>query len=350
MKDRLASLVVLALVSASSAAFAADALIPAKRLIVLSASAVVFDSKADTPYPIPPGGGGGDPTMNGGSLRIWDVGNPTNEEVYTLPAIKWVAQGPNRYKYNGAGTPADPCQINLRDDLITIDCDQATTTLTTPLSGEAGITLTLGASVQRYCAVMGGSLVSNRSDFYKRTNSPAPAVCEPTPVPFEEPLAAKVAVVKPQGLARFVSRPGVTTLPDTAGEAPVVVGGTVRVFDTDGGGAGDISYPLPANRWKTAGLGYKYRGPIGDPCPTVLLMPNVVKALCRREAVDLVPPFTGDAVFVITAGTDARYCVQFGGDEIRNDALVYKHKNADAPASCPSPSGAFLEVSADVLD
>jgi len=53
---------------------------------------------------------------------------------------------------------------------------------------------------------------------------------------------------------------------------------------------------------------------------------------------------------VITAGSGARYCVQFGGDEIRNDAVLTKRKFADAPASCPSPSGAFLDGGADLWE
>jgi len=53
---------------------------------------------------------------------------------------------------------------------------------------------------------------------------------------------------------------------------------------------------------------------------------------------------------VITSGASARYCVQFGGEEVRNDAVLFKRKNADAPVTCPSPSGAFLEVGADLFE
>jgi hypothetical protein len=40
--------------------------------------------------------------------------------------------------------------------------------------------------------------------------------------------------------------------------------------------------------------------------------------------------------------------VQFGGDELRNDAIMLKRKTAPAPGSCSSASGAFLEEGAGV--
>ena len=349
MKDRVACLVALTLVFAGRAAFAVDDLIPGTRVVV-TPSVVTFTAKDGPSYTIPAGGGPGDPTLVGGSIRVWDVGNPANQEIYSLPAGGWQALGSSGYRYHGTGAPADPCRnVRVQSTLIDFDCDGPTTTLSLPLSGDAGVTVTLGANVQRYCAILGGLLASNTGDLYKRLDSLPPPLCEPTPVPFEEELAGRVAVVKSQRMARFVSRPGVSLLPDSAGDAPVVDGATIRIFDT-GSGAGDISYPLPAARWKSARLGYKYRGPISDPCPTVLLTPKSVKAICRREAVDLTPPFIGDAAFVITSGASARYCVQFGGEEVRNDAVLFKRKNADAPVTCPSPSGAFLEVGADLFE
>jgi hypothetical protein len=348
MKHRLASLVVLALVSTGGTALAVDEPIDGHRLVVSPANTLTFDADGG-PYTVPSGGSGADPTLNGASVRFWDIGNPTNEQILALPAVGWQSLGTSGYRYHGAGTPSDPCDVTLRSNSIDIDCDNPAATITVPFTGEGGMILTLGANARRYCAVFGGLLTNNGPTTFKRINAPVPALCEPSPAPFDEELAGRIAVVRPQGVARFVSRPGLTTLPDAAGEAPVVAGATIRVFDT-GSTAGDISYPLPSSGWKAAGLGYKYRGPIGDPCPTVLLMPKVMKAVCRRDAVDLTPPFNGDVAFVITAGSSARYCVQFGGDELRNDALLTKRKFADAPASCPSPSGAFLDGGADLWE
>jgi len=47
------------------------------------------------------------------------------------------------------------------------------------------------------------------------------------------------------------------------------------------------------------------------------------------------PPFTGDVGIVLSLGLTDRYCAQFGGDEVRNDATLTKRKNAPAPGACP---------------
>lgn len=339
---------VLALVLAAQPALGTDTLTSGKRLVVSPGNIVLLDVSGGVSLPLPVSGGAADPTLVGGTFRVFDVGNPGNQAVYTLPASGWTALGnpPGSvgYRYTGAGSPADPCEVELRTSEIDVNCNDPGAAPTVPFSGEGGATLSLGGGAQRYCTVFGGVLASNNTVTFKRLKALVPpAVCEPSPVPVDQGLDGRMAVVKAQAIARFVSRPGLTLLPDTAGEAPNVVGATVRIFDT-GTTGGDITYPLPAARWKTARQGYKYRGPIGDPCPTVLLLPTVVKAICRREAVDLTTPFAGDAAFVITAGTSARYCVQFGGDELRNDAVLLKRKTSLAPGSCPSSaSGAFLE-------
>jgi hypothetical protein len=346
MMRHAAPALVLALVFTAQPSLGVDTLTSGKRLVVAPGNIVLLDVAGVT-LPLPAPGGAADPTLVGGTFRVFDVGNPGNQAIYALPASGWKGlgnpPGASGYRYTGAGSPADPCQIDLRDKEIDVNCNDPGTAPTVPFTGEGGATLSLGGGMQRYCTVFGGILANNNATQYKRVKALAPSACEPSPAPVDQGLAGRMAVVKAQAIARFVSRPGLTLLPDTAGEAPNVVGATVRVFDT-GTTGGDITYPLPASRWRTARQGYKYRGPIGDPCPTVLLMPTVVKAICRREAVDLTTPFAGDATFVITAGTSARYCVQFGGDELRNDAILLKRKTAPAPGSCPSSaSGAFLE-------
>lgn len=346
MMRHLTPALVLALVLTAHPALGADTLTTGKRLLIAPGNIVLLDV-GGVSLPLPAFGGAADPTLVGGTFRVFDVAAPGNQAVYALPASGWTAlgnpPGSGGYRYSGAGSPADPCDVLLRTSEIDINCNNPATSPTIPFSGEGGATLSLGGGAERYCTVFGGLLASNSTVQYKRVKALAPAVCEPSPAPVDQGLAGRMGVVKAQAIARFVSRPGLTLLPDTAGEAPNVVGASVRVFDT-GATGGDITYPLPAARWKVARQGYKYRGPIGDPCPTVLLMPSVVKAICRREAVDLTTPFTGDAAFVITAGSSARYCVQFGGDTLRNDAILLKRKTAPAPASCPSSaSGAFLE-------
>ena len=341
--------VVLALVSLAHPSLGAVYLLDGKRLIISPSDFVGLDvDPGFGSITVPTAGGASDPTLVGASFRVFDTANPVNEAVYALPQAGWKATGAG-YRYDGAGGPADPCRVDIRSSLIEVDCRSPGTMPTIPFSGEAGATLSFGANVDQYCTVFGGLLVHNRPEAFKRLFAPAPSSCAPSPVAFEEELTGRVGLIKAQQVARFTSRPGVSLLPDSAGDAPVADGATIRIFDT-GSTGGDISYPLPAARWQSARLGYKYRGPIGDPCPTVLLTPRIVKAVCRRDAVDLVTPFTGDAAFVITAGAGARYCAQFGGEEVVNDPVLLRRKNADAPTTCPSPSGAFLEVGADLFE
>jgi hypothetical protein len=44
-----------------------------------------------------------------------------------------------------------------------------------------------------------------------------------------------------------------------------------------------------------------------------------------------------------------RYCGEFGGTEIKNDSRLLKRKDAPAPASCASPSGAFVDASSSLF-
>jgi hypothetical protein len=152
-------------------------------------------------------------------------------------------------------------------------------------------------------------------------------------------LAAKLVVVKPGKLAKFLAK-GAIPMPSAAND-PTVEGATLSLFDT-AFSAGAVSYALPAAGWTALGVpagskGYKYKGSPGDPCRTVLLKPTLVKAICKGAAVTLAPPFGGEVGVVLTAGSDSkRYCASAGGNEVKNDAGMTKRKDAPAPAACPS--------------
>jgi hypothetical protein len=93
--------------------------------------------------------------------------------------------------------------------------------------------------------------------------------------------------------------------------------------------------------------GYKYKGTRqpGDPCPVVLIKTTVLKAVCRGDDVSLSVPFGGDAAVVFKPeffDGAKRYCARFGGTQVKNDANVFKRKDAAAPSIC-SPGGAFLD-------
>ena len=156
-------------------------------------------------------------------------------------------------------------------------------------------------------------------------------------------VPGRMSIIKPNTLAKFVSKPvtGDTFALPTAD--PVVYGGALRIFDT-ATTAGDDTYALPPSGWKGLGTppgskGYKYKGggTPADPCRVVLVRAKIIKALCLGSGVTLTPPFAGDVGIVLSLGlvTTDRYCARFGGDESRNDATLTKRKDAPAPGACP---------------
>jgi hypothetical protein len=164
-------------------------------------------------------------------------------------------------------------------------------------------------------------------------------------------LPGRVTIIKPGALAKFVAKPvtGATFTLPTAN--PVTGGGSLRIFDTSST-AGDNVYTLPLGAsWKGLGnpagsKGYRYMGAgtPSDPCRAVIVKEKVIKGVCRGSGVTLTPPFTGDVGIVLRVGTTDRYCAQFGGDEVKNDATLTKRKNAPTPAACAgSPGGAFVD-------
>ena len=156
-------------------------------------------------------------------------------------------------------------------------------------------------------------------------------------------------------VAKFVSKPAVTfDLPD-ASNSPAVEGATLSIFDT-GSTVTDV-YTLPSGGWKGLGSpagsrGWKYRGAgtIPDPCRIVLVKQNIVKAVCKGRGVELTPPFDGDAGIRLAVGTDTKnYCARFGGTPIRNDASLFKAKNAPAPGACPIPNVGTTTTSSTIF-
>jgi len=161
-----------------------------------------------------------------------------------------------------------------------------------------------------------------------------------------ELIPGKIMVIKSSKIAKFVSKPtsGVFNL---IGD-PTATGATLRIFDTvtsPGGGAGDVTYNLPAGSWKGLGnppgsKGYKYKG---SGCKVVLIKPKVIKAVCK-DSVPFTTPFNGPAgiTLALPSGTTAAYCAKFGGDEKKNDVKVTKRKNAPPPPECatlaPTPT------------
>jgi hypothetical protein len=154
-------------------------------------------------------------------------------------------------------------------------------------------------------------------------------------------VPGRIAMIRQGVLAKFVARPNAGGRFTFPAADPVTAGGSLRVFDV-GVTAGDDTYNLPAgSAWQGLGSpagskGYKYRGAgtTTDPCKVVLVKERIIKAACKGIGVTLTPPFAGDVGIDLSLGTTDRYCAQFGGDEVRNDANLTKRKNAPAPGAC----------------
>ncbi len=122
------------------------------------------------------------PIVDGGSLRIFDVGTTAGDDSYPLPAgALWDGlgnpPGSNGYKYKGAGTPSDPCKVVLvKETVIKAVCKGSGVLLAPPFTGDIGIVLSLGTT-DEYCGQFGGTLVKNTPDLAKRKDAPAPAMC-----------------------------------------------------------------------------------------------------------------------------------------------------------------------------
>ncbi len=161
----------------------------------------------------------------------------------------------------------------------------------------------------------------------------------------------EVSILRTGRLAKFVAKPvSPATFPlpvQGSGGDPTTAGaggggGFLQVFDTVLVGAGENTYPLPAAGWKGLGSpagskGYKYRGSglPGDPCRVVLVKEKVVKALCTGADVSFALPMVGSEAIVLSIGaTPDRYCAEFGGANVRNDATLLKRRDAGAPTAC----------------
>ena len=302
-----------------------------------------------------------DPTVEGGTVRFFDAVPGGDDETYALPAANWSVNAMTGFwEYDATPTAALPClHVDLEDDRIQVQCVGAGVTLTPPFAGELGVILTIGTNSKVYCASMGGTTDANTTRKLERHNSPAPGACPTPPIPLPELLPGKVVVIKQATLAKFVARPptGQTFDLPTNTENPLTEGGSLRFRDT-GATGGDVTFLLPAGpKWAVTGrTGFKYRGAgqVGDPCKVVIVKTRVIKGVCKGTDVTLNHAnFSGEVAVKLTVGTGSgkRYCAQYGGVDV-SSATTLRRKDAPAPSvvDCPSPSGAFLDLGADLFD
>jgi len=168
-------------------------------------------------------------------------------------------------------------------------------------------------------------------------------------------VPGKIFLMKPQKLAKVIAKPispAVFALP-APGNSPLIKPWAIwfKWFNVW------FHFPLPSPNWKGLGnppgsKGYKYKGDgtLADPCKVVLVKPKLVKGICKGPTLTPDPPHPGTVpIQVGAADVSDRYCAEFGGTEIRNDASLLKRKDAPAPASCASPSGAFVDDSSGLF-
>ena len=144
---------------------------------------------------------------------------------------------------------------------------------------------------------------------------------------------------------------------------PTVGGATLRVY-ANGASSTSQTIPLPAERWNAGfpdGYGFHATGQAG-PVRFVRIRKNYrgrffLKILLRSSFGPLLvfPPNPGtDGGLVLTINGGDRYCTSLGGaaggNETVDDADTWRIVRATAEPPCPSPSGAFLDVTADVLE
>ncbi|MFN8641985.1 MAG: hypothetical protein U0802_10115 [Candidatus Binatia bacterium] len=164
-----------------------DELIPGKKVSVKPAKLAKVLSKGTFAFP----SASNDPTIGGGSLRIFDtiLNGGAGDNTYNLPAAGWSGlgspPGAKGFKYKGAGTGSDPCKVVLVNAAtIKAVCKGTGVTLTTPFAGDVGVILTLGPASKRYCATFGGTNLKNDAKLTKRKDALAAGTCAavlPTP-------------------------------------------------------------------------------------------------------------------------------------------------------------------------
>jgi hypothetical protein len=185
----------------------------------------------------------------------------------------------------------------------------------------------------------------------------APSPPPPPPTPFLVPMKSfevKNPSTPEARKVRYTAKALGLYAPSFGYLAGLGAGLTVKVDDTT-----QCFFLPPGNSWaqKSAGNGYTYRDSTGVYGPVKVM--SVRRAnngtfqtkaviLGKNGTLDLVPPNPGVRGDVrLTLGNGDEYCASTaGGTVVKNDAKVFKAKNAPAPAACDvvcSPSGAFLD-------
>jgi hypothetical protein len=161
-------------------------LMPGKITVIKAGKLAKFIAKPTTgTFDLPDAAN--DPTTDGGTLRLVDLGNPAAGQSWALPSSGWEGlgspAGTKGYKYKGAGTPADPCKtVLVKDKIVKAICKGTAVDFDQPFEGALGVALTIGAGSKNYCTAFAGSALANLDTQLKRKDAPAPTcACNGTP-------------------------------------------------------------------------------------------------------------------------------------------------------------------------
>jgi hypothetical protein len=87
--------------------------------------------------------------------------------------------GSKGFKYKGAGTTSDPCKMVLiKEKIVKGICKGGSIRFDPPVTGDAGILLTVGSTPMTYLALWGGDEIKNTAAQLKRKDAPAPPACD----------------------------------------------------------------------------------------------------------------------------------------------------------------------------
>jgi DNA-binding beta-propeller fold protein YncE len=151
-------------------------------------------TKSDAPanrIVVPPLGSGGDPTLHGATLTVYNSDPATAAADVTtvvLPAAGWSVYGSSGYRFRNTAVPGVPVsKATVRADSVVLKGGREawTYTLDEPVQGRVAVRLRLGTGAT-WCAEAPAKASSSGNNdrpgrFVGQSNSPAPATCPAVP-------------------------------------------------------------------------------------------------------------------------------------------------------------------------
>jgi hypothetical protein len=139
-----------------------------------------------------PPGSGGDPTLSGGSLELWNAA--TGEKAtFPLPAAHWKGLGTpagiKGYKYEDRDRLAGPCQtVEIRNgENVRARCRGSQMTFSLDEPSQGSLVARLKTDALPFCMVFGGRVVrdipaaNGKKGVFKAYDAPIPADCPNVP-------------------------------------------------------------------------------------------------------------------------------------------------------------------------